>query len=87
MSIYTDFVVAAVAILGGLIALAVGIGPWDRAYQLRSIARVADRFGMRAARVVWLLIALASLVAGIAIAGGIRPSYSQPDESPAEITR
>ncbi|PAY17199.1 hypothetical protein CKO51_22780 [Rhodopirellula sp. SM50] len=70
-----------VAFIGGVLALAVAIGPWQQPYHLRSIARVVDRYGMSAARSVWVLVAIISLIAGMAIANGVRPGYATPDQA------
>ena len=75
---YNDWLFAGIAMVGSLLALAVSVGPWSTPYRLRTIASVADRYGMSAARLVWLVIAIVSMLAGIAIATGIRPSYARP---------
>lgn len=80
MNSYNDWFVAAVALIGSAAALAVGLGPWKTPYRLRSIAGIVDRYGMAAARSVWIGVAIVSLVAGIAIANGIRPGYAKPDQ-------
>ncbi len=78
MNNYNDTFVAAVAIVGAVLAVAASLGPWKQPYQLRSIARINDRYGMNVARCVWMFVAIVSLIAGIAILGGIRPGYAQP---------
>ncbi|MDM4018740.1 hypothetical protein [Roseiconus lacunae] len=75
---YNDLFVSCVAMLGSATAFAVGIGPWQEPYRLRTVAMIAQRYGMPAARMLWIAIAIISLVAGIAIARGIRPSYARP---------
>lgn len=80
MNSYNDLFVATIAFVGSVSALAVGIGPWQSPYRLRTIGTIVDRYGMTAARAIWVLVAVISLVAGIAIASGIRPSYAQPDQ-------
>jgi hypothetical protein len=75
---YNDWLVAGIAFTGSLMALAVSIGPWSSPYRLRTIAAVVDRYGKSAARVFWLVIAIVSMLAGIAIVTGIRPSYARP---------
>lgn len=78
MTSYNDLFVATVAIVGAALAFAVAVGPWQNPYRLRSIASVVERFGMSVARGVWIAVAIISLIAGIAIASGIRPGYAQP---------
>jgi len=80
-------IVAAVAILGGCLAAGIGIGPWEGPYQLRSVGGIVNRFGKPAARFAWLVIALVSLIAGIAIANGVRPSYARPGASQLETAQ
>ena len=80
MSSYNDLLVATVAFVGATLAFAAGVGPWTQPYHLRSIAFVVDRYGMTIARVVWIFVAIVSLVAGVAIATGIRPGYAQPNQ-------
>ena len=78
MSNYNDLFVSSVAMIGSVSAFAVAIGPWQQPYQLRTIAAVVERYGMFAARVVWISVAIVSLLAGGSIASGIRPGYAQP---------
>lgn len=75
---YTDLIVAAVAISGALVSFGIGVGPWEPPYKLRSIAPVVERYGLSAGRCIWIVIALVSLVAGMAIASGVRPGYARP---------
>ncbi|MCA9136988.1 MAG: hypothetical protein KDB00_09515 [Planctomycetales bacterium] len=79
MNSYNDWFVATVALIGSAAALAAGLGPWENPYRLRTIAGVVDRYGMVVARAVWIVVAIISLIAGIAIASGVRPSYAKPD--------
>ena len=78
MSNYNDLLVSAVALIGAVAAFAVGVGRWEQPYRLRTISAVVDRFGVTAARLVWIALAIISFVAGLAIAGGVRPSYAKP---------
>ena len=78
ISSYNDEFVGALAIAISFITLAAGIGPWSPPYEIRSMLMIVEKFGKRAARILWVLIAIASLVAGIAVLSGIRPSYAQP---------
>ncbi|MEM6365583.1 MAG: hypothetical protein AAF745_14235 [Planctomycetota bacterium] len=78
MNPYNDLLVASIALIGSFLALAISLGPWTTPYRLRSISHVVDRYGMPAARCVWIMIALVSLFAGVAIAGGFRPSFAKP---------
>ena len=79
MDSYGDLFVASVAVVGGTLALAVSLGPWPAPYELRTVAMIRQRYGMAAARAMWMLVALASLLAGVAIATGFRPGYATPD--------
>lgn len=79
MDSYGDMFVASVAVVGGTLALAVSLGPWPAPYELRTVAMIRQRYGMAAARAMWMLVALASLLAGVAIATGFRPGYAVPE--------
>lgn len=81
MDSYSDPLVGTIAILLGLTAAAFSVGPWTVPYQLRTLDAVRRRFGTRAARLLWLAIAIASLTSGVAILGGMRPPYVEPAES------
>ncbi|MCO8121315.1 hypothetical protein NHH03_06165 [Stieleria sp. TO1_6] len=78
MSSYNDLFVATIALIGSALAAAIGVGPWQPPYHLRTFAGIVDRYGKTTARAVWLLIAVVSLLAGIAIANGMRPGYAKP---------
>ena len=82
MNSYNDLFVAGVALIGGLLSLAVSVGPWPAPYKLRTMALIRERYGMATARATWMLIAIASLLAGVAIASGIRPGYARPGITP-----
>ena len=84
---YNDLFVATIALIGSAAAIAVGIGPWRKPYRLRSIVSIVDRFGMTAARGVWIAIAIISLIAGIAIASGMRPGYAKPNQGLIDSAR
>ncbi len=75
---YEESLVGSLAVILSIIAAVIAIGPWSQPYRLRTIAAVKARFGKPAARAVWLLIAVASLVAGLAILSGVRPPYAAP---------
>ncbi|MCC9604091.1 hypothetical protein LOC67_26355 [Stieleria sp. JC731] len=81
---YNDLFVSCLAMLGSASAFAIAVGPWQEPYRLRTIARIVDRYGMTTARVVWVSIAIVSLIAGVAIASGIRPTYAQPSQEPSD---
>jgi uncharacterized membrane protein YphA (DoxX/SURF4 family) len=87
MTSYGDMLVSTIALVGAVAALLAGLGPWRQPYQLRSVAKVADRYGMTAARSLWIAVAIISMVAGVAIAAGVRPSYAQPSPEPSQIQR
>jgi hypothetical protein len=78
MNNYNDLFVSAVALVGSVAAFAVGVGRWQQPYRLRTIAAVVDRYGTAAARLVWIALAIISFIAGVAIAGGVRPGYAKP---------
>ena len=78
---YDDMLVGSLASVLAMIAIAISLGPWKRPYQLRSVAAVESRFGKTAARGVWLVIALASLIAGVVIFAGLRPVYALPADT------
>jgi hypothetical protein len=82
---YDEIFVGLLAIFFACVATGISVGPWDAPYRLRTIAMVTDRFGKPAARSVWLVIALASLAAGIAIISGTRPAYAtQSQQAPVD---
>lgn len=81
MDSYSDPLVGTIAILLGLTAAAVSIGPWTVPYQLRTVDTIRRRFGLRAARLIWLAVAIATLTSGVAILGGMRPPYVEPEEN------
>lgn len=83
---YDEMFVAALAILIGIAAAVVAVGPWEEPYQLGSFSAIVDRFGKPTARGVWVAIAVALLSAGVAISGGVRPSYTKPAHS-AQLER
>lgn len=78
---YNDLFVASIALAGSATAFAVGIGPWGNPYRMRSIAAIVNRYGMIAARCLWITIAIIALVTGIAIASGVRPEFTKPNQS------
>jgi hypothetical protein len=75
---YDEQFVGSVAIILSMISLAIAVGPWAAPYRLRTCSMLISRFGKPVARGFWLVIALASLTAGIAILAGVRPSYADP---------
>lgn len=76
-----DFLVGTVSIVFAIVAFAIAVGPWDGPYQLRTIVRVGQKYGKPAARTIWVVIACASFVAGLAIISGVRPGYAQPTKA------
>ena len=82
---YGDTLVGAIAILFSIISALISLGPWTRPYQLRTIWWVNERFGRPAARIVWMVVAIAAFVAGLAILTGIRPAYAQPSQASRAI--
>lgn len=81
---YDDVFVGAVAIILGVVALVIAVGPWQEPYQLRSVLAIGNRFGKPAARGLWLFVAVVSILSGIAISNGIRPSYASPTQQHAK---
>lgn len=77
---YDEPFVGFLAIIMAIMAAAIAIGPWSEPYRLRSFSAVSERFGKRAARGVWIAIAIASLTAGFAILTGLRPHYAAPTQ-------
>ncbi|TWU43066.1 hypothetical protein Q31b_21030 [Novipirellula aureliae] len=73
---YGDTLVGSIAILFSIISAFISLGPWTRPYQLRTISLVNERFGRTTARLVWMIVAIAAFVAGIAILADIRPAYT-----------
>lgn len=78
--------VGSVAIGLAVIALVIALGPWQRPYQIRSVAAVSARFGKPAGRLVWLLFAIVAGGSGVSILSEIRPNYAAPTriEDPAQ---
>lgn len=60
------------------IATAIAFGPWTVPYQIRSVKYVRERFGKRAARSLWLAVAVITGGSGVAILNGVRPDYAAP---------
>ncbi len=75
---YDEPLVGSLALMLSGVALAIAVGPWQQPYQLRSVCAVQRRFGKPAARGLWVLVAAASLVSGLAILSGIRPAFAVP---------
>lgn len=73
-----EVLVGTIALTLAAIAMVIASGPWQAPYELRTIKAVLSRFGKPAARGVWFLVAFASLIAGVSILGGFRPSYAVP---------
>lgn len=82
MENYSEPLVGCIAIALAATATAVSLGPWDRPYELRTVAAVRRRFGKAAARVLWLALAVTALASGLAILTGARPPYAAPDGEP-----
>jgi uncharacterized membrane protein YphA (DoxX/SURF4 family) len=73
---YDEIFVSSIAIGLAVIAAATAIGPWEGPYRLRTARAIGDRFGKPAARLFWLLLAVLTLLAGLAILSGVRPHYA-----------
>ena len=70
--------VGCLAIGLAIIAFASAVGPWSLPYRSRSMTSICDRFGKKAARLTWLLIAIISGASGISILNEIRPVSAAP---------
>lgn len=75
---YDEPLVGCVAIIMAMTAAVISAGSWDAPYQLRTIATISRRYGKTAARCLWIAIAIASFLAGLAIVSGTRPPYATP---------
>ncbi len=75
---HDETLVGSIALIVATVSLAIAVGPWNAPYQLRTVSSVSRRFGKPAARGLWMVIALASMTAGLAILSGLRPSYAVP---------
>jgi Mg2+/citrate symporter len=67
--------VGSIALVIAAAACVVGFGPWEGPYQLSTFAAIDQRYGRRAARMVWIAIAAVLMTLGLAIISGWRPSY------------
>ena len=75
---YDETLVGSLAIIMAIIAAVISAGPWEAPYRLRTFSAITRRYGKAAARAVWIAIAVASFIAGLAIFSGTRPSYAVP---------
>ncbi len=82
---YDESLVGSLALIFSLITFVIALGPWARPYRLSSIAAVHARFGKLAARGIWCFIAITSLVSGMAILNGVRPSYAMPAKTTEQV--
>ncbi|TWU03543.1 hypothetical protein [Neorhodopirellula pilleata] len=73
-----ELLVGCLAIGVSVIALAIACGPWNRPYQIRSMAALSSRFGKPTARGIWFLIAIVAGGCGWSILNEIRPAYATP---------
>lgn len=73
-----EFFVGCLAIVLAIIAMAIALGPWSLPYRSRSMTSICERYGKKAARLVWLLIAIVSAASGVSILNEIRPAYAAP---------
>jgi hypothetical protein len=71
-----EILVGSLALMFCVISGSIGLGPWNAPYQLRTFQSVTRRYGIKAARIVWLFISLAFLAVGLAVLLGLRPSYA-----------
>ena len=69
-----DVFVGAVAICIGLFALLSAIFNWDWSYRLWKARWAEARFGRRGARVFYVILGLAMIALGVAIAVGFGPN-------------
>ncbi len=84
-----ELLIGGLAIAFSVVAMAIAVGPGQRPYDLRNVAKIRDRFGIPMARWTWFVIGLATLATGGVILSGIRPGYAIPDKpflDPAEVS-
>jgi hypothetical protein len=74
-----ELLVGAVAMGIAALFTLFSLGPWQFPYRMLSVAAIESRFGKKAARSFWLLIALLIGVVGLSILSGARPGYAKPD--------
>lgn len=70
--------VGCLAIGVAIITLVIALGPWNLPYRSRAMISIGERYGKKAARLVWLLIAIISAASGVSILNEIRPSDAAP---------
>ena len=75
---YDETFVGALAIILAIISTVIAVGPWDAPYQLKTVSLIAERYGKSAARGFWVVVAIATFAAGLAIVSGTRPAYVSP---------
>jgi uncharacterized protein HemY len=80
-----EILVSSLAIIFSLLGFAVGVGPWEAPYQLRTFQRVTQRYGKTGARAVWILLSIAFLLVALAVLLGLRPSYATPSSENRRI--
>ncbi|MEM6689271.1 MAG: hypothetical protein AAF664_07595 [Planctomycetota bacterium] len=71
-----EYLVGGLAVVAGLAAFVIAIGPWSGPYRLRTVARIDSHYGRFAARLLWAGLGIVSLASGLAILSGLRPSYA-----------
>ena len=73
-----EILVGGLAIVFAVLGFSIGIGPWEKPYQLSTFQRVRERHGKPAARAAWIILSIAFLLVGIAALMKLRPSYATP---------
>ena len=59
-----EILVGGLAIVFAVLGFSIGIGPWEKPYQLRTFQRVRERHGKPAARAAWIILSIAFLLVG-----------------------
>ncbi|MEM6470830.1 MAG: hypothetical protein AAF802_14825 [Planctomycetota bacterium] len=84
---YNDWLVSSLAFVIALAAAVVSVSSWEPPFKFRTVRPIVERFGKPAGRLFWVCVAIISMIAGIMIAGGIRPGYAKPSSDGIEVAR
>lgn len=86
--IQSETFVGGLAIVLAMAIASSAVGPWQFAYELRSIATIRERFGATVARGFLLVVAITLIACGVMILRGVRPRFANPmpaSEPPTQI--